>query len=161
MLEGKFRYMVELFQSARTLLATERQAEDAVKHAYSKMPDLIKPAGGRLDERGILFAALVRYLKRMNDGEAKQPSGKSAPGGAPMTALQSLPVDQAAILLLADVHGFSREEIGVIMGMVEDEVPPQLAHARKAWRLAAASETPFRDSENRAHLILAVSAPRS
>jgi hypothetical protein len=164
MLEGKFRNTAELFQSARALLATDRQAEDAVKQAYTRMPDLTMPAGGQLDERGVLFAALVRYLKRMNDGESQQPSGNSAPSGAPITALRSLPVDQALTLLLADVHGFDRKEISMILGVAELEVSPQLARARKAFRLAAeppfAADPPFKDSRNRAPLLFGVSALR-
>ena len=160
MLEGKFRHTVELFQSARALLATDRQAEDAVKQAYVRMPDLIMPTRGQLDERGVLFAALFRCLKRMNDGESQQPPGNFAPCGGSITALRSLPVNQAAILLLADVHGFNWEEICVILGVAEHEVSPQLARARKALRLAAANEPPLQDSRNRACLLFAPSAPQ-
>jgi len=160
MVEGKFRHAVELFQSARMLLATDRQAEDAVKQAYTRMPDLIMPAGGQLDERGVLFAALVCYLKRMNNGESQQQLRSSAPSGAPITALRSLPVDQAAILLLADVHGFNREEISVILGVPEHELSPQLARARKALRSAVAGEVPLQDSGNRVPLLFAASVPQ-
>lgn len=160
MVEGKFRHTVELFRSARSLLATDRQAEDAVKQAYARMPELILTAGGQLDERGVLFAALVRHLKRTTDGELQQPLGSSAPSGTLITALRSLPVDQAAILLLADVHGFNCEEISVILGIVEHEVSPQLAHARKALRLAAATELSLPDPGNRVPLLFGVTAPR-
>jgi Sigma-70, region 4 len=158
MMEGKFRHVVELFQSARALLATDRQAEDAVTHAYSRMADFVVPAGGQLDERGVLFLSLVDYVKRMNVGEMQQLSDNSGPGDASLTALRSLPVDQAVILLLADVDGFERREISVILGVAEQEVTPQLGRARKALRLAVASEPALQDSGNRAPLLFAVSA---
>ena len=160
MQEGKFRHTVDLFQSARMLLATDRQAEVAVQQAYARMPDLIMPAGGQLDERGVLFAGLVGYLKRMNDRQSKQPSGNSEPYTGWITALRSLPVDQAAILLLADVHGFNREEISVILGVPEHELSPQLARARKALRSAVAGEVPLQDSGNRVPLLFAASVPQ-
>jgi RNA polymerase sigma-70 factor (ECF subfamily) len=147
-------HLNDLFRTATRLLGSSTEAEDIVQETYVlawKSFDRFKPG---TDCRAwlftIMFSAVCHHRRRWFDrrvtGESAEaleetvrytpPVPKELTDGDVLSALDAIPAEFRAVVLLADVQEFSYKEIAEILRVPMSTVMSRLSRGRQLLRIA-------------------------
>ena len=123
----------ELYQSAHALLGSEGMATEVVEKVYLKAWQSYSGrdlgAACRIELFSLLFAEIL------NRRGAKRCKTMDDPGLDTLRILREMPPPDAELMVLADVHEFSCEEIHQILGMPARTVATRLQECREQFRM--------------------------
>ncbi len=140
-----FRHAGGLGRLAWRLLGSRAEAEDVVQDLFARLPESL----GSYREEGRLEAWLRRLavnlaLKRLRRGRVRREiplerglSVGEGAGGESLEvrrAVEALPVEQRAVVVLKVVEGYSHEEIAAILGISRGASEVRLSRAMKRLR---------------------------
>jgi RNA polymerase sigma-70 factor (ECF subfamily) len=145
-----FEHMNALFRTAKALLRSTEEAEDAVQEAYLqawKCFDRFTPGtNGRAWMFGILFNVIRHPRRKWDRLRFGLPEGYERTAAAPesipdnltddevLAALQQIPRPYAEVVVLADVQEFSYKEIQEALDIPIGTVMSRLSRGREQLR---------------------------
>ncbi len=123
----------------RLLRGSHADAEDAVQEAWMRAVAALPRFGGRSSLRTWLCGFVVNCCRELSRQRSAEPQPDLRTAAQPETldlerAIASLPASAREVFVLHDLHGYTHEEVGEILGIEPGTSKSQPHHARSALR---------------------------
>ena len=131
-------HTADLFRSAMCLLGNASEAEMAVEECLLNAWKSIREFGSSINHRPRLYKILLQIVSRRRHELSNRFLQPAQPKTAedPIAALRALPEQFAQVVLLADVHEFTYEEIQETLGISAATLMSRLSQGRDEFACA-------------------------